>query len=201
MEHGYAIPAAETRVELRIVNSRFIGSAAYTPSVEEAKGFIARVRHEFADATHNVHAFVVGYGASVTLGATDDGEPAGTAGRPVLAVLQGSGLGDLTMVVTRYFGGTLLGTGGLVRAYGDTARALLAALPRAEKVEWRELLLNTPYSLYERVRQLAEAHQGQICAEEFAVDVTVTLRFPAARVAAFRAAIGEASAGLVTIAE
>lgn len=114
-----AIPAAETRVELVVVNSRFIATAAPAFSVEAARAFVGRVRGEFADASHNVPAYLIGHGAATIAHCHDDGEPAGTAGRPVLAVVQGSGLGDIAVVVTRYFGGTKLGTGRLVRAYGD----------------------------------------------------------------------------------
>ena len=85
---------------------------------------------------------------------SDDGEPPGTAGRPALAVLRGSGLGDIALVVTRYFGGTLLGTGGLVRAYGDAAKAVLAIAAREEKIERRALRVLLPYSAYEQARRL-----------------------------------------------
>jgi uncharacterized YigZ family protein len=189
----YPIPAAETRVEIRVLNSRFIATAAPVFSVDEAKAFVARIRAEFPDATHNVPAFVVGHGASVIAHTSDDGEPSGTAGRPALAVLQGSGLGDVAVVVTRYFGGTKLGTGGLVRAYGDAVRALLEVLPRAQKVPTHTLLVATPYPLFERVRLAVEAHGGQILEEEFAAEVTITARFPVERVAAFQATLQELS--------
>ena len=97
-------------------------------------------------------AFLIGFGNSVTAHCNDDGEPSGTAGRPILAVLQGSGLGDIAVVVTRYFGGTKLGTGGLVRAYSDATKAVLAILPRAEKVPTTQCMLALPYNLLERVR-------------------------------------------------
>ena len=106
---------------------------------------MARIKQEFADASHNVPAFVVGYGNAVTAHCNDDGEPSGTAGRPMLAVLQGSGLGDAAVVVTRYFGGTKLGTGGLVRAYGDAVRAVLEIAPRAEKVPTHTVMFGLPY--------------------------------------------------------
>ena len=97
---SYPIPAQENRAEMLVVNSRFIATLAPAFSVEEARTFIARLRAEFADATHNVPAYIVGHGASVITHAHDDGEPAGTAGRPAMAVLQGSGLGDAVVVVT-----------------------------------------------------------------------------------------------------
>jgi uncharacterized YigZ family protein len=163
-------------VEIRVSNSRFIATADYTPSVADARAFIAEMREEFADASHNVFAYVVGYGASVITGMSDDGEPSGTAGRPTLAVVRGSGLGDLCVVVTRYFGGTLLGTGGLVRAYGDAAKAVLSELPRAEKVEHCALRVTVSYALYEPVRLLIEERGGEIESQEFGVDVLLRVR-------------------------
>ncbi|NLF15625.1 MAG: DUF1949 domain-containing protein, partial [Anaerolineaceae bacterium] len=101
---------------------------------------------------------------------------------------------------TRYFGGTKLGTGGLVRAYGDAVRAILEALPRAQKVPTHTLLIATPYSHFERVRLAVEAHGGQILDEEFAAEVTVTARFPAEAVPAFQGALQELSSGAVEAA-
>lgn len=197
----YPIPAAETRTEIRVSNSRFIATIAHTPTVEEAKAFIGRMRAEFADATHNVFAYVVGYGATTTLGMSDDGEPGGTAGRPALAVLRGSGLGDVAVVVTRYFGGTLLGTGGLVRAYGDAVRAVLEILPRDEKIEKRLLLITIPYTSYELVKRLIAAHNGEIQDEEFAVAITLTLSFAVEDIPAFIAALTELTAGQAEVIE
>ena len=171
------LPAAETRAEIEVLNSRFIATLAPVFSVEEAKAFIQRLKAEFADATHNVPAFVVGHGAAVTAHCHDDGEPSGTAGRPALAVLQGSGLGDAAVVVTRYYGGTKLGTGGLVRAYGDAVREVLAITPRARRVACHTALLVIPYTHLERVRLLAAEYHGRILDEEFAADITLTLRF------------------------
>ena len=193
----YPIPARETRVELQVLNSRFIATAAPVFSVDEAKAFVARIREEFADASHNVPVYLVGYGASVVAHSSDDGEPSGTAGRPALAVLRGSGLGDVAVVVTRYFGGTKLGTGGLVRAYSDSVREVLDALPRAEKVPTHTVLVVTEYSFFERVRLAVEAHRGEILDEKFAADVTVTARFPVERVPAFQEALQELSNGTI----
>jgi uncharacterized YigZ family protein len=193
------IPAARARVELRVVNSRFIGSVAPAASVEEARAFIAELRAAMPDASHHVYAYVIGHGASTTLGMSDDGEPSGTAGRPVLAVLKGSGLGDVVLVVTRYFGGTLLGTGGLVHAYGDTARAALAEVPRAEKIARSTLLVRVPYATYEQARRLASAHQGVIESEEFAADVALLVVLPSAAEPQFRAALVDATAGGASI--
>jgi uncharacterized YigZ family protein len=191
------IPAREARTEIQVLNSRFIATGAPAFSVEEARAFIARVKDEFADATHNVPAFLIGHGSSVIAHCHDDGEPSGTAGRPALAVLQGSGLGDVVVVVTRYFGGTKLGTGGLVRAYGDAVRALLEVLPRARKVATHTVLIASPYPAYEPVAQAIEAHGGEILEQNFAVDVTLTARFPVDRFDAFQSALQELSAGQI----
>lgn len=195
----YPIPAADARTELRVRNSRFIATAGHAATVDDAQAFIARVRVEFADATHNVFAYVVGWGATTTLGASDDGEPVGTAGRPALAVLQGSGVGDVVVVVTRYFGGTLLGTGGLVRAYGDAVRAVLDVLPRTLRIEWRSVLASLPYAQYQVIKRLVAQHNGAVEHEEFGADVTVTLRFPVDGLPTFAAALQDATAGQVEL--
>ena len=193
----YFIPARETRVEIIVVNSRFIATAAPVFSVDEAKAFVARIREEFADASHNVPAFVVGHGSSVIAHCSDDGEPSGTAGRPALAVLQGSDLGDAAVVVTRYFGGTKLGTGGLVRAYSEAVREVLRALPLAERVPTHTVMAAVPYNLFEQTRLLVAEYRGEILDETFAGDVTLTARFPVKRFSAFQAALQELSAGRV----
>src|SRR5512143_3089418 len=144
MSKRYPIPAGEARIELHVKNSRFIGRAGYTPSVEEAKAFIEKVKAEEPGCTHAVYAFAVGHGASVTHGMSDAGEPSGTAGRPALAVVKGSGVGDVTIGIVRYFGGPKLGTGGLVKAYTETAQAVLAQLPLTEKVERRTVQVMVP---------------------------------------------------------
>jgi uncharacterized YigZ family protein len=189
------IPAGPARAEIRAGNSRFIATAGLAVSVAAARASIAAARAEMPDASHHVYAYVIGHGATTTLGMSDDGEPSGTAGRPALAVLRGSGLGDVVLVITRYFGGTLLGTGGLVHAYGDAAKAALAVLPREEKIERRELLVALPYAAYESARRLVAAHAGSIVDEEFATDVTLQVLLPAAQAEAFAAALGEATAG------
>src|SRR4051812_28537673 len=101
------VPAGRASVEIRVSNSRFVAQAAPTATVAEARAFIAEVRAAMPDATHHVYAYRIGHGATTTEGQSDAGEPPGTAGRPVLAVLRGSELGDVSVVVTRYFGGTL----------------------------------------------------------------------------------------------
>ena len=197
MEQRYPIPGNTHRVEEEIRRSRFITTLAHTPSLEEARAFVAQMKEEFADASHNVPAFLVGYGATVTAHCSDDGEPAGTAGRPVLAVLKGAGLGDVAVVVTRYFGGTKLGTGGLVRAYSDAVRAVLEVLPRARKVATHTVDITAPYSLLERVRRLIPELGGDILEETFAADVTLLVRLAVADYPPLIPRLQELSNGLV----
>lgn len=184
-----------TRVETRVQNSRFIATLAPSFSVAEARAFIQSVRLEFQDATHNVPAFIIGHGVSQITHCSDDGEPSGTAGRPALAVLSGSGLGDAAVLVTRYFGGIKLGTGGLVRAYQDAVQQVIAAAPRALKVPVDTLMIAIPYSWFDRLKLLIPAHGGRIMDQEFAGDITVSAAFPVDKTAAFRQALLEASHG------
>jgi uncharacterized YigZ family protein len=193
----YPVPATAIRREMSVSNSSFIASLAPAFQVEEAKTFIQQMRSEFSDATHNVPAFLIGYGASVIAHCSDDGEPSGTAGRPALAVLRGSGLGDVAVVVTRYFGGTLLGTGGLVRAYGDAVRMVIEAVPRAMRLLTHTVMLGLPYAFFEKVRLLVSAHHGQILDEQFAAEVTVTARFVTEDLPAFQSALKDLSAGIL----
>ncbi len=189
------IPAAETRAEIRVVNSRFIATIAPVFRVGEARAFIDRISDEFSDATHNVPAYVIGHGGSTIAHCSDDGEPSGTAGPPALAVLRGSGLGDAAVVVTRYFGGTKLGTGGLVRAYGDAVRELLSHVPRAVKLPTHTILINTPYPIFDSVRRLVEAQGGQILDEIFTQQVAVSARLPQERLTALQNGLQELSRG------
>jgi uncharacterized YigZ family protein len=192
---SYLIPARETRVEIRVADSRFVATVSPAFTVEEARAFIERVKGEFADASHNVSAYVIGHGSSVIAHATDDGEPSGTAGRPALAVLRGSDLGDVAVVVTRYFGGTKLGTGGLVRAYSEAVREVLAVVPRAVRVTTVVVRFAVAYSLFERARLLVSAHRGKVVDETFGVEVQVAARFAETRYPAFADALSELTAG------
>ena len=195
MSDAYLLPAEEIRRELTVSNSHFIASLAPVLSVDETKAFVARIRKEFADASHNVPAYIIGGGNSITEYCSDDGEPSGTAGRPALAVLRGIGLGDVAVVVTRYFGGTLLGKGGLVKAYTEATQLAVQAVPRAQRIPVHLVMLALPYPLLERVRLLVSKHHGEITDETFAADVTMTLRFPVDEFISFQNALLELSAG------
>ncbi len=193
----YHIPAAPAETELLVVNSRFIASLSPAFSVEEARAFQKSIRQRYSDATHHVPAFVIGHGNSVITHCSDDGEPSGTAGRPALAVLQGSGLGDAAVVVTRYFGGTLLGTGGLVKAYGDAVREVLKLVRWAVKVPTTTIGVQLPYALFEQVQRLAAAHAGEQLESQFLADVTLMLRFRDEQLDAFLKQLSNLSAGQI----
>ena len=193
---GYPVPASEARARLRFKNSVFAGFVARADSVAAARTFIGDIRSRFPDASHCVYAFAIGHGASVTHGMSDDGEPAGTAGRPLLAVVQGSGLGDVAVAVVRYFGGTKLGTGGLVRAYTSTAQATLAEVEVVEKVTYLGVCLRAmPYEFYEAVKSAVTAVAGIVESEEFAEAVTMTARVPEDQVPELSRVVRETTSG------
>lgn len=196
MSH-YQRPAQTVRIENIVVNSRFIATIGRADTVTEAKQFIQAIRDEMPDATHHVYAFKVGYGGSITEGMSDDGEPSGTSGPPVLAVLRGADIGDVVIVVTRYFGGTKLGTGGLVRAYGGAARDAVAALPVEMKIDRYSFGVTIAYSLHERLKLLLEAHQATIESEEFDTEVTIYAHLPVDQLDALTASLAELTAGQV----
>jgi uncharacterized YigZ family protein len=195
MSKTYLIPLTEIRREHVIVNSRFIATLGPVFSTDEARAFIARLKKEFADASHNVPAYIIGGGNTVTEYFSDDGEPSGTAGRPALAVLRGSGLGDVAIVITRYFGGTLLGTGGLVKAYTESTQMVVNAVARGQRVPVHVALVAIPYNLLERVRLLVARQGGEILEEDFATDITMTLQFPVDSFQHFQNELSELSAG------
>lgn len=196
----YLIPAAPVRVEEVILRSRFITTAAPAWTSDAARAFVAEMRAEFPDASHNCYAFVAGPpGSTAQIGMSDDGEPGGTAGRPMLAVLLGCGIGDIAVVVTRYFGGTKLGTGGLVRAYSGGVKAVLAVLPTREKVALATLLASGPYRWVTPVARLLPDFEATVSEQEFAADVTWRITLPEERAAALAAALVELSHGEIEV--
>ena len=189
------MPLNEIRREQIVVNSRFIATLAPVFSTDEARTFIARLKKEFADASHNVPAYIIGGGNTVTEYFSDDGEPSGTAGKPALTVLRGSGLGDVAVVVTRYFGGTLLGTGGLVKAYTEATQLVVSAVGRGRRIPVHVVLLAIPYNLLERMRLLVTRQGGEVLDEDYAADITMNLQFPVESFDAFQNELREMSAG------
>lgn len=197
MSKPYLVPLTVIRREQMVINSRFIASLAPAFSIDEARTFMKRIREEFADASHNVPVYIIGGGNTVTEYFSDDGEPSGTSGKPALAVLRGSGLGDVVLVITRYFGGTLLGTGGLVKAYTEAAQSVVNAVERGQRVPVHVAMAAIPYNLLERVRILAAKNHGKVLGEDYAGDITLTLQFPVENYEAFQMDLREFSAGKI----
>jgi uncharacterized YigZ family protein len=163
---------APAKNETVVRNSRFIAEAVPVNSAEEAREVLRQRKEEYADASHVVHAFVVGIGASI-MGCSDDGEPPGTSGRPALEVLKGSGITNIIVTITRYFGGSKLGTGGLVKAYTESVQQVLELAQTKEWVATREFSLQAPYTIYEPSKKILLAHDAEISDEHFADEVTL----------------------------
>jgi uncharacterized YigZ family protein len=197
MEAAWKVPAGTSSIEIERSRSRFIGTAGRARTVAEAKAFLAEVKSHSLDATHHAYAFRAGFGNSVQEGQSDDGEPSGTAGPPIMNHVRGAMIGNLIVVVTRYYGGVNLGTGGLVRAYGDAAREAIAALPLQDNVRRLMFTLSLPYALHARIGMLLEAHHVQVTAEAFGAEVSLSALILEADMPAFAAALRDASAGRI----
>ena len=170
---AYKTIAALAEAEIVEKKSRFIGQIAPVATEEEALAFIAEVKATHRMARHNVYAYVL-RGGRVRY--TDDGEPAKTAGMPTLEAIQHAGLEDVAVVVTRYFGGILLGTGGLVRAYTDATKAAIEAADVVTVSVCVDIILEVPYSLYEQLCRIAEAAGAKLAESDFAENVLLTFR-------------------------
>ena len=194
----YIIPAGYGEAEYIDKKSRFIGQVQHVESVSEAMAFIESVRKKYADATHNVWAYVLADGQ---MRWSDDGEPGGTSGQPTLNVFRSALVCDVACVVTRYFGGTLLGSGGLVRAYSKAASMALQAAGRARMAEWRSIAVECTYAQYERVRRLLEGMGATDMDGSFGEFVTVSALLPLDAAQAVSARLTDMTAGSARVAE
>ena len=190
----YLVPTQDGEAEFVERRSRFIGHIFRTETEEEALARLKQMREKYWDATHNVYAYIIKDGATRF---SDDGEPGGTAGMPVLQVLQREGVYNITCVVTRYFGGILLGAGGLVRAYAHGAKLALDAAGKSMKRVWTNVYLPCPYSWFERVRLEVTAFGGIIRNTDFGADVSFDLLLPEGQVTPFLNRITDLSAGTI----
>lgn len=194
---GGALPEGlRHRVEEDIKRSRFITSMGHAPDRAAARRFVAAVRHEFPDATHHCWAYAAGRpGDTADVGQSDDGEPHGTAGRPMLDQLLRGGVGEIVAVTTRYFGGIKLGTGGLTRAYRGGVLLALKSLPVALKIVPVRLTVRVGYERVSRLYRLLPDFQAVVTKESFGESATFELEVPADRVDACRVALIEATDG------
>lgn len=175
----YPIPAGRHRVEDVVRRSRFITTISRARTRAEAGAFIEGVSAEFPDATHNCWAFVAGPpGSTAVVGMSDDGEPHGTAGRPMLETLLHSGVGEVVAVVTRYFGGVKLGKGGLGRAYAGGVSHALEGMRRGERVERRLHRVVCDYAARDPILRLARDLEVELLDETYAMNVTLVVGVP-----------------------
>ena len=186
-----------TSAELVVRKSRFLAEATPVASPDAARELWHERKNTYTNGGHIVFAFICGPQGEV-MGCSDDGEPSGTSGRPVLEVLKGSGITNVLLTVTRWFGGIKLGTGGLVRAYTESAQLALADPPTAELVPLTRFSLALSYLHYEAARRRFPEFAAEITGEEFAAVVTLTGVLPSANFAAFSAAVRDLTGGAVT---
>ena len=197
MMESYLVPKGCGETEYVEKRSRFIGQVWRVESEEEARAHIEDVRKKYHDARHHCWCYLLREGSILRY--SDDGEPQGTAGQPMLNVFQKEEVTNAVCVVTRYFGGILLGAGGLTRAYGGTAKLALDAAGISRMRLWAVLAVPCPYPLYERMRLLVEKCGGAVENADFGTDVLLTVLLPAEGVDAFQEKVTELSAGTVEV--
>lgn len=170
----YAVPARTASAELVVKKSRFLCTITRVDGREEARGVVDRLRKQHHEARHHCSAFVIGPDGTLEH-SSDDGEPAGTAGAPMLEALRGSGLSDVVAVVTRWFGGVLLGPGGLVRAYGDAVRAGLASTGSLERLLLEDYLILLDHAVAGRAESELRIFGARVVSVEYAERVRLVL--------------------------
>lgn len=189
---------AQTQTEIEVRKSRFIAVAIPITDLSQIKGLVAQARLEHPGANHVVHAAVVGPDGQ-QISYSDDKEPKNTAGRPAVEVLKGSGITDILVLIIRYFGGTLLGTGGLVKAYGESVKEVLKRAATEELIEKKAFALTIPYNLYELTKIALSDTEATIDDESFTTDITIVGSLPQANAAALGDAISNLSNGSVAV--
>ena len=194
----YLVPTAFGEDEFVEKKSRFIGRIWPVETEEEALRKIQEMKKKHYDATHNCWAYVIRDGA---VRFSDDGEPGGTAGMPMLQVLQREELYNVVCVVTRYFGGILLGAGGLVRAYTRGAKIAVDAAGKSMKRVWTALYLPCPYAYYERVKLAVADFDGLIRKTDYGAEIELEVLFPEGRTQAFLTHLQDMTSGTVEAME
>ena len=195
---GFRVPFQPSETEFTEKRSRFIGHLLPVKTEEQACEFIGQMKKKYYDARHNCWCFVL-HDGTVRYG--DDGEPQGTAGQPMLNVFQRENVENVVCIVTRYFGGILLGAGGLTRAYAKAAKDALDKAGKARMQPFSVLLLECPYPMFERIKLLIEGHEGRIESSDYGAAVTLTFLLPVQKTADFSAALTELSGGQLSAEE
>jgi len=181
MSSCYPTPASSVETETEIKKSRFIARAAKVTDRQAALALVEQAKRDYPDARHHCWAYLLGNPASASSAAANDaGEPSGTAGKPILNVIQHKGVGDVLVVVIRYFGGIKLGAGGLVRAYSGAAEAAMSMLPLQQAVPMLQVKLSLDFAKEQLLRHWAEQHQAQVLGVDYATQVIMQLDVPLA---------------------
>lgn len=195
----YIVPYQDAESEFTEKRSRFITHLYKVETEAEARARIEEMKKKYYDARHNCWCYLLQEGGVVRY--SDDGEPQGTAGQPMLNVFQRENVENVVCIVTRYFGGILLGAGGLTRAYAKAAKDALDAAGKARMQPFSVLLLECPYPMFERIKLLIEGHEGRIESSDYGAAVTLTFLLPVQKVADFSAALTELSGGQMSAEE
>lgn len=176
---GYPIPKQRIRQETEIRKSRFITTLAPVTDAVQVQAFLNDIKQEFPDASHHCWAFLLGRPkSSAHVGMSDDGEPKGTAGRPMLTVLLHAEVGDVMVIVTRYFGGTKLGTGGLQRAYSDCVKQTLSDLETSQRVNYCSIKLQLDYADFDPLQRQLNQLQALIGKADYTDRIALTVQLP-----------------------
>lgn len=191
-QRSYRIPAGYGEAEFVEKRSRFIGRIWHAPNEKDAKTRITAIQKQHFDATHNVYAYRI---TPALVRYSDDGEPQGTAGMPTLHILEQEELFEVCCVITRYYGGILLGAGGLVRAYAKAAKLALEATGISTMRLWDTVQFSCPYALFDQIKVLVTKSMGIVDTTDFAADVTLTVFLPATETADFLFKLQTLSAG------
>ncbi len=198
----YLVPAGRHEAELVIDRSRFRCTIERVRTTDDAQAFVKAMQATYPDATHNCWAYVVGApGSTDRIGMSDDGEPHGTAGRPMLTVLAHSGIGEIAAVVTRWYGGIKLGTGGLVKAYGGAVQEALVTLQTVERVETVDVKFEVSYAQVGAVLLVLPTVPAEVLAQEFGVDASFVVRVPREQIPHLRSVIQDLTRGAAHLEE
>ncbi len=192
------VPLERAEAEIEVKRSRFIAIALPTETLDDVKNAVLQIRNEHPEANHVVHAAVVGK-AGTTYSASDDREPKNTAGRPALEVVKGSGITNITVCIVRYFGGTLLGTGGLVKAYGDSAKEVLKVVRTEELIERTSFRMVLPYNSYTLIKRALDDAHATVSAENFADTITLEGLVPADSLESLRSSVDDIGQGRILL--
>ena len=191
---------SQSKTEIKIKGSKFIGQAIPCSDEAEAERHLEDIRKEYYDATHNCFAYRVGFGGDTKFRYSDAGEPSGTAGKPIYDQIMGKNLTDVIIVVTRYFGGTKLGTGGLTHAYSESASAAIEQAEISERFVTEEIRLTVQFSDYSATERIIHQHDGKVIDSDFSDVVRLTVEIRQSRVGRLKEKLTDVTSGRVKFA-